>query len=317
MDAKKYKLMNVSDLVRDDFFISWVVSKQADAVDFWENYLKNNPDQITKIEEAKKWVLNLHHSTHNDNLEVFDTQKIWNKIEENIAPNVKKLSWIFYSAAASLLFILGFFVFGLNKNQEYSSTVGQQVKIELNESTKAILNAVSQLKTIDSDKAKVYLNGEAYFEVVPGNSFSVKTSEGEITVLGTSFNIQSRNGKTIVDCFSGKVKVTDMFGNTEILMPEERIKIEESGLASEKEIAIEGWRNGMVYLQTDLLGDALDELKIYYDVDFEVSSQIRERKIVGFFTTDNLDSALIQLTTPLNLKFEKSVSGKVLIVENL
>lgn len=40
MDAKKYKLMNVSDLVRDDFFISWVVSKQADAVDFWENYLK-------------------------------------------------------------------------------------------------------------------------------------------------------------------------------------------------------------------------------------------------------------------------------------
>lgn len=317
MDAKKYKLMNVSDLVRDDFFISWVVSKQADAVDFWENYLKNNPDQITKIEEAKKWVLNLHHITQYENLEVFDTQKIWGKIELNIAPKVRELSWIYYSAAASLLFILGFFVFGLDKNQEYSSTVGQQVKIELNESTKAILNAVSQLKTIDSDKAKVYLNGEAYFEVVPGNSFSVKTSEGEITVLGTSFNIQSRNGKTIVDCYSGVVKVTDMFGNTEILMPEERIKIEKSGLASEKEIAIEGWRNGMVYLQTDLLGAALDELKIYFDVDFEVSSQIRERKIVGFFTTGNLDSALIQLTTPLNLKFEKLVSGKVLISENL
>jgi len=317
MDTKKYKLMNVSDLVRDDFFISWVVFKNSDANDFWENYIKNNPDQISIITEAKNWVLNLQYSTQSENLEIFDTQKLWNKIEENIAPKVRKLSWIYFSAAASILFILGFFVFGLNKNQEYSSLVGQQVKIELTKSTNVTLNAVSHLKMLDSNKEKVFLKGEAYFEVVPGNSFSVKTSEGEIKVLGTSFNIQSRNGKTTVDCFSGKVKVTDMIGNTEILMPGERLKIEESGLASKKEIALEGWRNGMIYLQSDLLGDALDELRIYFDVDFEVSAQIRNRKIVGFFTTSNLDSALIQVTTPLNLKFEKLVSGKVLISENL
>jgi ferric-dicitrate binding protein FerR (iron transport regulator) len=317
MDAKKYKWMKVSDLVRDDFFISWVVSKNPEAVDFWVSYVKNNPDQVFKIEEAKNWVLKFHTSTQSEDLGVFDTQKIWDKIEVNIVPKVKKLTWIYFSAAASILFIVGIFVIGLNKNQEYSSRVGQQVKIELTQNASVTLNAVSQLKMLDSDKDKVFLKGEAYFEVVPGNTFSVKTSEGEIKVLGTSFNIQSRNGKTTVDCFSGKVKVTDRIGNTEILMPGERIKIGESGLTSEKEIALEGWRTGMIYLQSDLLGDALDELRIYFEVDFEVSTQIRNRRIVGFFTTNNLDSALIQLTTPLNLKFEKLVSGKVLISENL
>ncbi len=71
---------------------------------------------------------------------------------------------------------------------------GNQSRIVLSDSTIVWLNAGSRLvyPTLFKNKTReVFLSGEAYFEVAsnPGKPFIVKTSEIDIKVLGTKFNI--------------------------------------------------------------------------------------------------------------------------------
>ena len=64
----------------------------------------------------------------------------------------------------------------------------------------------------------ISLEGEGYFEVTPGNEFTVSTSHGVVTVLGTSFGVNSSGDDFIVKCYTGKVKVENR-ENEAILTP--------------------------------------------------------------------------------------------------
>ena len=63
---------------------------------------------------------------------------------------------------------------------------------------------------------KVSLEGEAFFEVNPGKKFEVVSKFGKTIVLGTSFNIYSRNSSYQVTCMTGKVKVIENTGRNEV-----------------------------------------------------------------------------------------------------
>ena len=54
------------------------------------------------------------------------------------------------------------------------------------------------------------LNGEAFFDVEKGNTFTVKTSQGNVSVLGTEFNVNASVDFFRVSCYEGKVKVSEM-----------------------------------------------------------------------------------------------------------
>ena len=63
----------------------------------------------------------------------------------------------------------------------------------------------------------LHLKGEAYFEVQKLTlPFVVKTYHGEITVLGTSFNVRSRNDEFEVGVNSGQVKVSNRDSSVEL-----------------------------------------------------------------------------------------------------
>lgn len=52
------------------------------------------------------------------------------------------------------------------------------------------------------------VSGEAFFEVSPGQKFTVETKMGDITVLGTSFNVNVNDDNLKVACKTGSVKVS-------------------------------------------------------------------------------------------------------------
>ena len=68
----------------------------------------------------------------------------------------------------------------------------------------------------DADSRDVNLNGEAFFEVKKGVPFTVNTANGNVSVLGTSFYVTSRNELLDVKCFTGKVKVNS--NNAEVFL---------------------------------------------------------------------------------------------------
>ncbi|HVK49878.1 MAG TPA: FecR domain-containing protein, partial [Pseudobacter sp.] len=70
-------------------------------------------------------------------------------------------------------------------------------------------STISYAAAFKGDKRNVKLSGEAFFQVKPDISkpFIVTINDVTITVLGTSFNVKSINGKTEVIVESGLVKV--------------------------------------------------------------------------------------------------------------
>lgn len=104
----------------------------------------------------------------------------------------------------------------------YETGYGETLKIELNDGTHVVLNANSRL-TWNKDWEKMdegryaQLEGEAYFDVsrICDNdeskrncvSFRVRTSDLLVNVLGTTFNVSNRRGKTDVFLESGLVKL--------------------------------------------------------------------------------------------------------------
>ena len=85
---------------------------------------------------------------------------------------------------------------------EYNEIVvekgGRANTLLLSDGSKIILNASTRFKyptSFNGDERVVHLEGEAYFEVAKNHSkpFIVKLKNQQITVLGTSFNIQAFN----------------------------------------------------------------------------------------------------------------------------
>ena len=63
-------------------------------------------------------------------------------------------------------------------------------------------------KDYNSESRKVFLSGEAFFDVKKGiNPFIISTEYAEITVLGTKFNVRSREDGFEVGVNEGAVKV--------------------------------------------------------------------------------------------------------------
>jgi len=84
-------------------------------------------------------------------------------------------------------------------------------KLALSDGTEVWLNATSKLRfpfAFNGDKREVYLEGEGYFNVAKndGQPFIVHTAHTDITVLGTTFNVNAYNEEvTTTSLVTGKV----------------------------------------------------------------------------------------------------------------
>jgi ferric-dicitrate binding protein FerR (iron transport regulator) len=111
----------------------------------------------------------------------------------------------------------------------------------------------------------------------------------------------------------------DKNGNRKTILPGQKIFINNSGLSDIEEDKnqdnVIAWRTGIVYLRQATLKTAIQELKWYYPVEIQADEAILSRPLEGFFKTSHLDSALYQITMPLNLEFEKLSTGVILIKE--
>ena len=131
------------------------------------------------------------------------------------AKNKKRIKTLkprwYIGIAASVIFLLGLMIlFNFSSNTEYSSDFGKQLSFELPDGSKVTLNSMSTVsfnKENWKNNRTLTLDGEAFFEVKKGQKFKVQTTQGNVTVLGTEFNINTTNDYLKVLCYEGKVKV--------------------------------------------------------------------------------------------------------------
>ena len=305
-----YNTYDVLDFAQDDQFISWVKSADSKNGQLWKAWIKEHPEKASIIEEAKRIVLGIKVEEQEPPLAKIQT--LWDKIETEIEQETPvipinkkapKLLWLRYAAAVAVVILAIFLLYQPGTTVETANA--ELVTHLLPDGSKVELNADSKIWVNPKDweeNRSVRLEGEAFFEVEKGSTFTVETSRGRVQVLGTSFNVFSRDAFLEVECFTGRVEVTLPEGNSKSLsaglgvkaMPNENL----SAIFEIDTTIRAGWRIGKIDMDDVSLQRALDEIERQFDqeIEVQVSDSLRNKLYDFYFETSNLDSALTSVT---------------------
>lgn len=220
-------------------------------------------------------------------------------------------NWMKVAMRIAAVFIVGFGIYSvLNLNDgtmAFDTAYAQTESITLPDNSKVNLNELSHLEyNTDtwSQKRTLDLKGEAYFDVEKGERFDVVTEFGTVSVLGTEFNVVSKEGEFKVTCYEGLVGVA--YGEKEVKLPAGTEFTLTSGNAYKSDVAIAEpqWLKNMSIFDNASLDAVLSELEKQYNVKVNyVADNDTVINFTGAFEHNNLENALKSITQALNLTF--------------
>lgn len=223
--------------------------------------------------------------------------------------------YFYWSAAASVILVAVWLIWLRNPPVNVIAEKGIQKEIALPDNSVVSINADSRIsydKRNFNDKRYIQMDGEAFFSVKKGSTFTVRTPYGEIKVLGTTFNVQARKNLFKVSCLTGSVKVSSGTQSL-VLSPGESCIFENSSLKKYEDSNIDHvskWRNGEFYFDNASLKLVFEEIARQFNVTF-VSENIENRNFSGSFSNDNLTDALDIVCIPMGLKYEIDSDRKI------
>jgi len=288
---------------------------------------------------VERW-LDENNSNHTEWLgKDIPSREIWlNDLQNDIAerthgvkiqrkPLMAKIFKPAIAAAAVLAFVIGGWLV-LNNNlaknearQELIAAPGSQKFQLLEDGTKVWLNAGSSLRYdehFNINDRKVYLKGEAYFEVAHNRhmAFIVYTDKIATKVLGTRFNIRAYENDLVVKValLSGKVEIIGKANDGKdkrILIPKEVAiyKKADQSFAVVKTDEINQyahWRNEKIVFDETPLNEVVARLQQVYRVKIVLESKnLKSCKITGSFDSKNgIDGVLKSICLSIEGKYK-------------
>lgn len=233
-----------------------------------------------------------------------------------------KKSWLFKIAA---LLVLGIGItFAIRNFVSFSESAlnGEKISFVLPDNSEVVLNSGSEIqykKWNWGTERKLKLDGEAFFKVAKGKTFEVETDLGKVTVLGTQFNVKSRNNRIDVICFEGRVKVN--YNLEEVILTKGMSVAFEDG----KKIAISNptssqptWLSNEISFSKEKLSTILEEISRQYNITVECKESPSNQDFSGTIPMDNLAVALEIITNTYHLKpVDSKINDKKIILESL
>ena len=158
-------------------------------------------------------------------------------------------------------------------------------------------------------KRDLKFSGEGYFKVEKGKKFSVISEQATTEVLGTSFNIFSRNNEYKVTCFTGKVRVASFSSAETVLTPDQSASVTATGdiiLTGEASASeANSWINNMFSFRSRPLAVVLEEIARQYDVAIITKTPV-DFLYTGYFSKNRpVEETLTLVCTPFGLKFAR------------
>ena len=176
--------------------------------------------------------------------------------------------------------------------------------ITLPDGSSSTLNALSSIKykrNFNKDR-KLILDGEAFFDVKKGIlPFIITTKFGEVKVLGTSFNVRSRDDGFEVGVNEGIVEVSNG-KNTFLIKKDEMIKIESINSDKKQNIVkaynnYPDWINNMLFFENTPISEVCREIERTFNITIKFSkSEIKNVKVTGLIETNDINSVLSSLS---------------------
>ncbi|WP_298715055.1 FecR family protein [uncultured Chitinophaga sp.] len=151
-------------------------------------------------------------------------------------------------------------------------------RLVLSDGTEVWLNSKSSIRfpfTFSGDRREVEVSGEAYFNVSPdaGKPFVVQTPQGEVQVLGTTFNVNTYEpGKVVTSLVSGRIRAVGDGGTAELKPGQEAVwredrELEVTAFDQREKLS---WMQGVYYFKNADFQEIAKALERWYSLELVV-----------------------------------------------
>ncbi|WP_343329692.1 FecR family protein [Polaribacter staleyi] len=326
MIKKEYNTIN--DFLDDDSFKNWVLQNNGTDVGFWDFWIANNKDKEELVSTAKDLVLGVAFNQQTVGKEKVSLE--WQKLEAKIkAKNPipkKKVKYLkTFSVAASILLLISigiYFSFN-NTKMTHKTSYGEILNIKLLDGSRVTLNSNSSLSYYKNESRKVWLSGEAFFQVdkkVTTNAkFWVITDDLSVEVYGTSFNVNTKKQKTDVFLEEGNIWLKLNNGIDKKMIPGNYISY-----SAEKNKILEdintfdstlktSWKNGSLLFENLSLEKAMEKIEESYGYSIIFNDDASKNTLItGAVPITNIDICLKAIEKSADVNIIKKDSSLII-----
>lgn len=238
-----------------------------------------------------------------------DTDRAWKKFASGrgIArrPSFRRY-WL--QAAATVLVLVGLGIwYTLERDAPDWVTIvsppGQLKDVYLPDSTFISLAGGSSIrydvKRYGKERRVVEMTGKAFFQVAryEARPFSVLTGVTEVTVLGTSFQVEERSTVTEVNVVTGKVLFTAGENKENVILTAGMsafyaLDMKEITVVTEEDVNKLSWKTGLLRFKDTPLEQVMADLSTYYGVKISNRTKGQGAKLTATFNNLPLDEVL-------------------------
>jgi len=310
------------------------------------HHLLNTPEGIALLEKVieDEW-------DESDPVESLDVEKIYARIGKKLKheaiehPKIasqsnRRLPLLFRYAAVLFLIALSTYLLVQYQNNFHverqqaeiylhkSADKGEKRKLSLSDGTQVVLNAESELRYPEcfNDSLRiVHLSGEAFFKVRSDSSrpFIVKSTELDVKVLGTEFNLKAfpQDSLTQVALLEGKVKVYRQQDKSAQILNVGQMASYDSRKKSlnvlpfdRKEVS--AWKDGIIYFKDADYKIIKEKLEKWYGIEFRYMGKEKAQWLYnGEFNNRSLEYVLESLSYAC--EFTYTIQDKTVMINNL
>jgi transmembrane sensor len=222
-----------------------------------------------------------------------------------------------------------------NSNEIVYNTIttakGKQYRLILEDGSSVWLNATSSLRfpvSFPGNERRVQLNGEGYFEIAKDSKrpfhVMLRTTngidKGTVTVLGTSFNINSYDNEssTKATLLEGSVGVSNTAGKPVVLKPGQQADLSGSQIrvipdANTDQVL--AWKNNLFNFDNERIEDIMRQLARWYDIDVQYEGPLPDKHYFGSIRRQvKLAEVLDMLEIAGDISF--TLEGKNLLIKH-
>lgn len=291
--------MNHNTNLSNPYLAQWLANEISDA-DLQQLVSETDFALFQKIKQELS-----HYSISSPNVE-----DAFTKVKQKfVAKQQHRKTKIWYSGlVASVLLLVGMvslFFIHIDQNTAY----GAQKIVKLSDQSTLYVNANSKVNYpyLFRYNRIVHLEGEAFFEVSKNKGpFIVNTDLGQVKVLGTSFNVVSRDDFFEIVCYTGTVEVTHLT-TIERLHAGESIRFVSNKTKTWTENTViqdkPQWINGTSDFKSVPYHVVIKAVENQYHVKVKYPDSLQNVLFSGHFTHHNLDKALQSVCVPLQKKY--------------
>ena len=264
-----------------------------------------------------------------------DVDRAWNKVssrlkegdaETTYAPVKFRFTGSSFLRVAAIAFILiglGSALFFINNTGVFTKSIKvvtdndkMNLQVRLPDGSNVFLNRNTKLSyksNIGKSYRQVTLSGEAFFEITPdaAKPFIVDAGKALIQVLGTSFNVITKNNESAVEVLvkTGTVRLVDSSGSRNLVLDPGFVGTIDSKL-NEKKLNNNpnymSWNTGRLIYEGQKLDVVFHDLKRMYNIEIITSEpEILNLPIATSFNNEPHETIIRVICTTFNLSYNK------------